>query len=77
MSEKLDHKFAQKITLKSLEGNQAVLVLPDGQEIKWPKSLLPKELKNGQELRIIVHDKKTEEDERANLARALLNELIK
>lgn len=77
MPEQLDHKFVQKIKVKSLDGNHAILVLPDGQEMKWPKSLLPDDIKNNQELRIIVHDKKTEEDERQEIARALLNELIK
>ena len=77
MSKQLDHKFVQIVKLKSLDGDRAVLTLPDGQELKWPKAFLPENLKVGQELRLLVHDKETDEKERQEIARTLLNELIK
>lgn len=72
----LDHQFVQSVEVISISDNEATLKLSDGQTIYWPKSLLPETIKQGQKLRMIVHDKETEQKERASLARTLLNEVF-
>jgi len=76
MSEQIDHQYVQKATVKKITSEQAELELPDGQVIKWPVKLLPSDLKNGDTVRILVHDKQTEEEERQRLAKSLLNEVM-
>lgn len=72
----LSHPYSQKIIVKKLTEHSAFLQLPDGQEIEWDKSLLPTDLEEGLELTMIVHNKKTEQDERLKFAKQLLNELF-
>ncbi len=72
----LNHPHAQSAKIKELLENEAVLALNDGQELRWPKHLLPNGAEKGASVRIIIHDKKTDQEERDRLARSLLNEIF-
>ncbi len=76
MPEQIDHQYVQKAIVKKINSEQAELELVDGQILLWPKNLLPSDLNIGDTVRILVHDKKTEEEERKKLAKALLNEVM-
>lgn len=76
MTKEIDHKFVQSATVKELTDDHAVLELQDGQLIKWPKKLLPESLSVSDTVRVLVHDKPTEEQERKALAKALLDEVM-
>jgi hypothetical protein len=76
MTPNLEHKFAQTTKVKELTGNFAVLEMRDGQELKWPKNLLPENVKQNDEVRLLLHSKKTDREERNHLARELLNEIF-
>lgn len=73
----IDHKYIQTVTVQAIEETSVVLLLPDGQTLTWPKDLLPPSIKKDQQLRVILHDKETESQEREALARAVLNEVMK
>lgn len=76
MSEELNHPFTVWAKILEISGDQAVFKLPDGQTIKWEVSLMPPDAKAGDKIRIIIHDKETDEEERKRLARTLLNEIV-
>jgi hypothetical protein len=70
------HPYSQKAVIESIDGPAAKLRLPDGQILHWKKNTLPLDAKAGDEIRIILHSKKTEDEERGAIARTLLNEIF-
>lgn len=76
MTTKLNHPYSKQATVIRLDEQSAVLQLPDGQSINWPLDLLPPDTKVNDSLKIIIHNKKTDEEERQRLARTLLNEVM-
>jgi hypothetical protein len=76
MESKLTHTYTQPAKIKTLQEKQVILQLPDGQEFTWPRNLLPESIKEGQAIRVLLHDAETEEEERQKLARALVNEIF-
>jgi len=72
----LEHPFSQKATVKKLTEHSAFLRLADEQEIEWDKTLLPSDVKEGDEVKLIVHTEETDEKERHKLAKEILNELF-
>lgn len=63
--------------VQGLQDRLAVLKLEDGQIVNWPKARLPQGVAEGSKIRIFVSTSLTEEEERAKLARNLLNEILK
>ena len=59
------------------EGKMAAITLEDGQEIKWPREKLAADIKEGSKVRIFVGSSLTEDEERAKIAKSLLNEILK
>jgi hypothetical protein len=76
MSQELQHHYSQQVTVKELTDSSAVLAFADGQTVTWPLNLLPDEIKKEQTLKVIVHNKETDELERKALAREVLNEVM-
>jgi hypothetical protein len=65
-----------RVTLDRFEGKLAVLTYGDG-EVLWPKDKLPDHVKEGE---ILVLEAKSDADatkDRTELAKAVLNELLK
>ena len=76
MSPELNHKFVQEATVKEKQDNITILEFANGELLKWPSNLLPSQIKPGQKVRVLIHDKATEEEERRNLAHSLINEIM-
>mgnify|MGYP001612975482 FL=1 len=70
-------KHAQNATVRSINGMSGLLVLSDGQVLNWPIALLPPGIQPGQNVKIILHDGKTDEQEKTTLAHDVLNEIFK
>ncbi len=65
-----------KAIIDRLEGESAVIKTENGQEIIWPKNNLPEDAKEGTAIRLNLSTSKTDEEERAKLAKTLLNEIL-
>lgn len=59
------------------ENGQAVIKLNDGQELLWPKSKLPANIKQGAVIKITLLTQKKQEQAQQEMAKSLLNELLK
>lgn len=64
------------LTIDRLEGDKAVLKSEDGQTIIWPKDKLPLEAKEKNVLTFTVDSDKKSEEEKKNLAKDILNEIL-
>lgn len=62
--------------LDRFEANSGVLRLENGQELVVPKDELPKDVKEGAALFILISESKTEEEAREKLAKSILNEIL-
>ena len=76
MPETINHPFAQTATVKEIKNDHAVIVLADGQILTWAVSLLPPNTKTGDNVRVIIHNQETDEQERQRLSRQIINELL-
>lgn len=70
-------QFFLRATIDRLEGKYAVLRTDDGQEILWPSANLPKDVKEGSIVHLYLRTSKDDEEERAKLAKSLLEEILK
>lgn len=65
-----------KVIVDRFEENISILKTEDGQTINWPKNNLPEDTKEGSVLNFIITDDPKSEDEKKELAKNILNELI-
>ncbi|MFA5413265.1 MAG: DUF3006 domain-containing protein [Patescibacteria group bacterium] len=65
-----------KAVIDRFEGDSAVIKTEDGQELLWPKADLPEDAKEGAAVRLGISTNQTDEEERAKLAKTLLNEIL-
>ena len=65
-----------RATLLSLEGEKAVIVLEDGQKMKWPKAKLPANLKVSESFYIIASQEINTEKQKQEIARTILEEIL-
>jgi hypothetical protein len=65
-----------KAVIDRFEGESAVIKTDNGQEIIWPKNNLPEDAKEGAAVRLNLSTSKTDEEERAKIAKTLLNEIL-
>lgn len=65
-----------KAVIDRIENDSAVVKTEDGQEIIWPVKNLPEDAKEGSAVRLLVSTSKSDEEERAKLAKTLLNEIL-
>ncbi len=66
-----------KGTIDRFEGKLAVIKLDEGQELHWPINNLPEGVKEGTAVRLILSTSESDEEERQEVAKALLNEILK
>ncbi len=64
----LIHHKGMQATVRAIDGDRAVLLLPDGQIVRWPLNLLPASTKIGDE--VALHTGLHE------LAHAVLNKIF-
>jgi hypothetical protein len=65
-----------KAVIDRFEGDSAVIKTEDGQKLLWPKADLPEDAKEGAAVRLGISTNQTDEEERAKLAKTLLNEIL-
>ncbi len=70
-------KFFIKATIDRIENDFAVLKTDDKQEILWPTSRLPEDAKEGSLVRLNLSTSKADEEERAKLAKTILEEILR
>ncbi len=58
------------------EDTSAVLRLENDATVIWPIKKLPDDAKKGSEIRLIISTAKTDEEEKAHIAKAVLNEIL-
>lgn len=66
-----------KATIDRFEGDLAVLSFDDGQKLNWPKSKLPKDIKEGSVVFVYVSSNKEATKNQKELAKEILNEILK
>jgi len=65
-----------KITIDRLENDKAVLKTVDNETIVWPKSKLPKDVREGQGLLFTVTGDIKNDEQGRRLAKDILNEIL-
>jgi len=65
-----------KITLDRFEDNKAVLKTEANENIIWPKNKLPKDAKEGQIFNFAINDDKETSENKKELAKSILNEIL-
>ena len=70
------HPQSRPARVKAFQDHQAILVLDDSQEIRWPIASLPSGTAIGETVFIMTHSGKTEDEERLQLAHAILNDMF-
>jgi len=64
------------LTIDRFEGDKAVLKTSDNNTIIWPKNKLPKQAKEGNVLSFLIFNSAEKENNKKNLAKNILNELL-
>lgn len=77
MSSETPKTYSITATIDRFEDKRAVLVADDGQTLYWDIKNLPEDALAGTIVRLILATSKTEEEERAKLAKTMINEIIK
>lgn len=65
-----------ELTIDRIEEEKAILKSDDGETIIWPKHLLPSSSKESSILVFNIHGDKESEQEKKDLAKDILNELL-
>lgn len=77
MKEDFNKRKYVAATLDRIEGISAVFQLDDGQKLNWPVANLPADLKEGGQVKLVLYTDKDEQEEREEIAKAVLNEILK
>ena len=67
----------EKVILDRFEGDKVVLLCDNKEELILPKSILPKEVEEGDALVVTVATDEAETERREKTAKELLNEILK
>jgi hypothetical protein len=77
MDDIIDNRKYLLAIVDRVEGSKAVLKLDDGQSLDWPADKLPGEIDEGSQVKILLLSNKGEKEEREEMAKAVLNEILK
>lgn len=69
-------QYFLKGAIDRIEGEKAIILLDDGQEISWQKEKLPGDASEGSRVRILIMTSESDQKERERLAKAILNEIL-
>jgi hypothetical protein len=69
--------FTLSASIDRFDGMSAILKLEGGQEIHWPVKLLPDDAHEGVTVRLTLSTAASDEVERAHVARAMLNDVLR
>ena len=65
-----------ELTIDRFEGEKAVLKNEDNETVVWPKNKLPKNVKEGSILALTITDKEETKNNKEDLAKDILNEIL-
>lgn len=71
----LPHALAATVT--EVKTDSVAVLFEDGQTLRWPKRLLPAEVKVGDRMHLVAIPDKETDAERRNLAKQVLNEMLR
>jgi len=77
MKEDFNKRKYVAATLDRIEGTTAVFQLDNGQKLNWPVANLPADLEEGGQVKLVLFTDKDEQEEREEMAKAVLNEILK
>ena len=63
--------------IEKFENKDAVVAVADGQRLHWPIKDLPEGCEIGSEVRLILATTLTDQEEHQQIAKAILNEILK
>lgn len=63
--------------VEKFQDKVAVISTTDNQKLLWPIKNLPEDCQVGQEIRLTISTEKTDQAEREQLAKTLLNQILK
>ena len=63
--------------VERFEDKFAVIILSDGQTVRWPIKYLPEDCVQGTKVRLVVKTSANEQVEREQLAKTVLNEILR
>lgn len=72
----ISEQFFLPAVLDRLEGDQAVIVIDSGQTLVWPAASLPEGAAAGSCLRLTLQTDQLAQQERTELAKAILKEIL-
>lgn len=72
-----DELYSIGVTVAQFEGTDALLTTPDGNTIRWPIKQLPDDVAVGTRVRLVVRTSASERLEREQVAKTILNEILK
>jgi hypothetical protein len=75
--DQISKKYYLSGIVDRFEGRLAIIRTDDGQEIKWPISNLPEDAEAGAAIRLSLVISKSDQEEKENLAKKMLNEILK
>ncbi len=77
MEEILNKRKSVSATVDRFENNLVVLKCDDGQVLNWSADNLPATLTEGERVKLVLFTEGAEKQEREELAKKILNELLK
>lgn len=66
-----------KLTIDRFEGEKAVLIAENGEQIIWLKNKLPEQAREGMVLSFNIQNNEEAEKDKKELAKNILNEILK
>jgi len=73
----LSDRYYLNGTLDRFEEKMAVIITKDGQKLLWPIQNLPADCVTGSAVRIVLTTKTTDQEEREEIAKTILNKILK
>ncbi len=77
MEEIFNKRKSKLATVDKIETEVAVLKFDDGQVLKWSIDNLPADIEEGSQVKLVLFSNKSEQAEREELAKKVLNEILK
>lgn len=73
----VDEQYAIDATIEKFEGTEVLIKTQDGTIIRWPIKRLPDDAKVGTAIRLLLRTSGSEQLEREQVAKTILNEMLK
>jgi len=72
-----DNRFWRQGTIEAFQEKMAVILTRDGQKLLWPIKDLPEDCGVGSEVKLILTTVQSDQAERQQIAKTILNEILK